>query len=272
LTVPERDDFSKKIAATLSSVLDRWLICSQWAGRWGASSAANVAGYAKALHEDSLACAKLDSLEGVHKVLSDRFEAFVKELETDATSFVAALAASSRERVSIYRTALWVWHRLDDTRWQMSEIPLRIGRAKGSLDVDHAVSYAQWGRKLLAGLPTGAESQAEALGLVNMLGNCSLLAKSFNISKSDKTLRSFMEQVHEFKEGKVDLASWAQTLQLENPMLDGTKDNTDQLGNPIPPGTPATSDEIVEAIKRRDAAIRAELVEFVKGTKTRMDL
>ena len=94
----------------------------------------------------------------------------------------------------------------------MSEIPLRSGKGKRSLDVDHTVAYAQWDTKVSLGLPTGIETKDEALALVNMLGNCSLLEKSFNISKSDKTLRSFMEEVHEFKEGKVDLASWALAL------------------------------------------------------------
>jgi len=257
LTVPKRDDFDKKLRATLSSVLDRWLICSQWAGRWAGSSAPIIAGYAKGLHEEFLTCAKLDDLESVHKVLSDRFQAFVKDLDTDAINFVNTLAASSRERVSIYRTALWIWHRLDSKRWEMSCIPLRVGKSKGSPDVDHTVAYALWDAKLTAGLPTGIEDRADALSLVNTIGNCSLLEKTFNISKSDKTLRSFMEQVHEFKEGKVELSSWAQALGLEDSMLDADA---------------AATDAIVQAIQTRDKAIRTELVEFVKGTKTRVDL
>ena len=104
--------------------------------------------------------------------------------------------------------------------------------------------------------PRGKD-RADALPLVNMLGNCSLLEKTFNISKSDKTLRAFMEQVHEFKEGKVSLSSWAEALGLEGSMLDAAA---------------AATDTIVQAIETRDKAIRAELVEFVKGTKTRVDL
>lgn len=257
LTVPQQDDFDKKVKETLSSVLDRWLICSQWAGRWAASSAPIISGYAKALHVDYIACMKLNALEDVHKVLSGRFEAFVNELEIDAANSIGTLAASSRERVSIYRTALWVWHRLDANRWEMSCIPLRVGKSKASLDVDHAVAYALWETKLAAGLPTGIEDQGDALSLVNTLGNCSLLEKTFNISKSKQTLRSFMEQVHEFKEGKVALSSWAQALGLEDSMLDAVV---------------AATDAIVQAIHRRDRAIRTELVEFVKGTKTRVDL
>lgn len=257
LTVPERDDFEKKLNATLSSVIDRWLICSQWAGRWSGSSAPIIAGYARGLHEDSLVCLKLNALDDVHKVLSERFGAFVKELETDAANSIITLAAISRERVSVYRTALWVWHRLEPKRWEMSCIPLRIGKVKASLDVDHAVAYALWEAKLAAGLPTGIEDRADALPLVNLLGNCSLLEKTFNISKSAKTLRSFMVQVHEIKEGKVDLTSWARALGLEGALLDAEA---------------ATGDAVVQAIQTRDKAIRAELVEFVKGTRTRVDI
>jgi hypothetical protein len=196
-------------------------------------------------------------LEDVHKVLSDRFQAFVKELEPDAANGVSSLTAPSRERVSVYRTPLWIWHRLDAKRWEMSCIPLQVGRGKASLDVDHTVAYALWDRRLNAGLPKGIEDRADALRVVNRLGNCSLLAKTFNISKSDKTLRSFMEQVHEFKEGNVMLSSWALALGLDDSMLD--------------PAAAAT-DAVVEAIEARDQTMRADLVEFVKGTKTRVDL
>ena len=257
LSVPQCDAFEKKLRDTLASVLDRWLICSQWAGRWSGSATTVFAGYAKALYEDFLVCEKLNSLDEVHRTLADRFQAFVKELEIDASNYVSTLAASSREYVSVYRTALWVWHRLDAKRWKMSCIPLRVGKGKPSLDVDHVVAYALWDNKLATGLPTGFADRADAQPLVNMLGNCSLLEKSFNISKSDKTLRSFMEQVHEVREGKVALADWAQALGIDGCMLDASA---------------ATPDSIAQAILARDNAIRDDLVGFVKGTKTRIDI
>lgn len=257
MTVTQKDDFNKRCIATLDAMLDRWLICSQWAGRWGGSSAAVIAGYAKALHEDFATCTTLGALEEVHKALGDRLQGFVKDLETDAANFVTTLAAGSRERVSVYRTALWIWHRLDGNRWAMSSIPLRVGKSKPGLDVDHAVAYALWDGKLAAGLPQGVDDRNEALPLVNLLGNCSLLEKSFNISKSDKPLRSFMEQVHEIKEGKVLLSDWAQALGLPDAMLDAVA---------------AEPDAILTAIQERDKAIRADLTEFVKGTKVRVDV
>lgn len=257
LSVPQRDDFDKKLTSTLSAVLDRWLICSQWAGRWAGASAPVIAGYGKGLNEDFVSCERLAVLEGVHKLLTERFNTLVKDLETDAANFAGTLAANSRERVSLYRTALWIWHRLGDERWRMSSIPLRVGKKKPSLEVDHTVAHSLWEAKLANGLPTGIEERAEALTLINVLGNCSLLEKTFNISKSNKSLRSFMEQVHEFKEGKVALSSWAQALEIGDSMLDAEG---------------ATNDAIAQAIDKRDKIIRAELVEFIRGTKIRADL
>ena len=82
-----------------------------------------------------------------------------------------------------------------------------------------------------------------------------------------------MEQVHEFKEGKVALLSWASALRVENgPMLDGTMADDEQSQSILPVGTAASNDGIVQAIRKRDTTIRDELVEFVKGAKLRMDL
>jgi len=50
--------------------------------------------------------------------------------------------------------------------------------------------------------PDEFNSRWEAFAFVNLLGNCSLLDKSFNISKSDQPMWSFLQEVHEFKEGK----------------------------------------------------------------------
>ena len=139
----------------------------------------------------------------------------------------------------------------------MSCVPLRIGKSKPSLDVDHAVAYALWDTKLATVLPTGFADRAEAQSLVYMLGKWSLLDKTFNICKSDKSLRSFMGQVHEFQQGIIDLSSWEQALGLDDSMAD--------------PVTP-TTDLIVKAMQDRDKAIRTELIEFIKGTRIRKDI
>ncbi len=254
----QKDDFHKKRTATLASHLDRWLICSQWAGRWSVSLSLAVAAYAKNLHEDLLANTKASAHEDVHSVLANRFAVLVRDLETDAITYVNTVNASSRERVYLYRNLLWVWHRLEAQRWKMSQIQLRVGKGRKPVaEVDHSVAFALWERKLTTGMPNGFTDHGEAVAIVNALGNCSLLEKTFNISKSDKTFKSFLEQIHEFKERKNTVVEWAKALALPDDMLD-------------PEG--ATADTIATCIEERGKVIRADVAKFVRGESPRIDL
>ena len=104
--------------------------------------------------------------------------------------------------------------------------------------------------------PDYFESRYDAIAFINLLGNCSLLDKSFNISKSDKSMRHFLEQVHEFKDGKVLMADWEAARAL-TPTLT------------LPDGS--TFADIKTAIQTRDALIRKDLIEFIGGQKHRVD-
>ena len=139
----------------------------------------------------------------------------------------------------------------------MSQIPLRIGKSKKTHpDVDHTVAHSMW-EKFVNEWADEPEALEQALPIVNRLGNCSLLEKTFNISKSDKTLKSFMEEVHEFKEGKIVLTNWAKALEIPDIMLEPTDDEVES---------------IIKAIDTRDKSIRADVVKFIKGECGRVDL
>jgi len=254
----QRDDFTKKCAGTLAKYIDRWLICSQWAGRWARASQIIVAGYAKQLAEDFVSLSQTTSVDAAHKILESRLYTMVTELESDATAYVNGLVAASRERVSVYRTALWVWHRLEEKRWKVSQVPLRYKRNKKvSLDVDHTVSHALWESKVKKTLPTGDQNVNEALAIINQIGNCILLEKGFNISKGKQPAKDFLDEIHEFKEGKLDFEEWCSGLGVTKEMLQA---------NQFP------VDAVVAAIMARDMAVRDELIEFVKGQKARVDV
>ena len=62
--------------------------------------------------------------------------------------------------------------------------------------------------------PKDEEEAQELLQEINRLGNCSLLEKTFNISKSAKTLRTFLADVHEFKSATLKIDDWATALGL----------------------------------------------------------
>ena len=134
----------------------------------------------------------------------------------------------------------------------MPNTPALVGEGMSALAVNETVTEDE--KDLIA--PDDFESRHEAIAFINLLGNCSLLDKSFNISKSDEPMRHFLEQVHEFKDGKVVMAAWEAALSL-NPIL-------------TLPDSSAFA-EIKKAIQTRDALIRKDLIEFIGGQKHRVD-
>jgi hypothetical protein len=253
-----RHGFDRRVSEALAKYADRWLVCSQWAGRWESGSADPIAGYARRLFNCYTEIHKLTDPDTVTAELAAFLESEVKALEVDAEQGLQAFQVSRRELVRGYYVPLWIWHRLDDDRWKCSKIQLRAkGKKKLNLEVDHSVSYSLWERRLADGLPSGMKDKEEALEVVNSMGNCSLLEKNFNISKSDDTLKRFIEQVQEIKVKNPDIDTWMKALSLTPPVLD-----------PIA----ASLDDVVKAIRERNNVMRADLIHFIKGTKARLDV
>src|SRR5208283_5383548 len=96
-------------------------------------------------------------------------------------------------------------------------VQLRLGKSKPTIEVDHIVSYAFWEKKIAN---AENESDDDAIALVNRLGNCALLEKNFNISKSDRGLKSFLAQIHEVIQKKIRIDAWCAALEIPQPMLD----------------------------------------------------
>jgi hypothetical protein len=269
LTELAADSFTKKIRASLASNIDRWILCSQWAGRWSQSSETTVAAYVKDLHEKAKEVAALPDPDAAVKILDEHLKALVDGLSKDAIGYVAtAFSSVRRDRVSSYRNMLWIWHRLDDTRWKLSQVQLRIGKKAAAWDVDHTVAFSLWEDMIKAGLPAVSQDQEDALALVNRLGNCVLLEKNFNISKSKDAAKSFLSKVHEFKTGKITLHEWGAALRVPEEMLDPLTvsgvHNGDEKFSPV--------DIIAKVIGNRDAEMREELADFVRGKKVRCDI
>jgi hypothetical protein len=251
----DRDAFLKRTAEGFRKYADRWLLCSQWAGRWAVASAETIAGFSKRLADCAKKVAETKDAQKVTSTMDEFLEGEVKALEADASTWVQTVQVSRRELVRGYFSALWVWHRIDGPRWKKSKIQLRIGKKRPSLDVDHSIAHALWQKKVEATVPV--EKRGEVLPVVNRLGNCSLLEKSFNISKNDRTLRSFLDEVHEFKGNPAFQAEWSAAMGFGDCFLDPTA---------------ASCDDLAAAIGARDKTIRDELIEFVTGKRARVDL
>lgn len=252
-----RDDFDKRCHDSFASYIDRWIMCSQWAGTWSESSTTTVEAYAKSLTELSRSVEKCDDPLQAHQEWDQCFGKFVENLAAAATNYVATVSAPSRERVAIYRNLLWVWDRLESDRWEKSQVQLRVGKSKATSEVDHVVSFALWKTKVQSRLPKDITDEDEAAALANKLGNCALLEKNFNISKSDKPLKSFLSQIHEVRENKIRVDAWCAALAIPQPLLDPTA---------------AGVDDISEAIENRDKELKTDLADFVRGAKVRVDV
>ena len=78
----------------------------------------------------------------------------------------------------------------------------------------------------------------------------------FNISKSDEPMRKFLQEVHEFKEGGIQINDWEAALSLSATLT-------------APEGS--TLADIKKDVQTRDALIRKELLDFIAGNKDRVD-
>lgn len=270
----ERDSIEKQLKRLAAQFLDRWIFGSQCANVWGDGAVLNFQNFATELNAIFFKL-KTTQVAALVATVDDSINQMMARVLPKAVEQINNVFVRDRRRVHAYHPFLWVWHRLEDNRWKNSSIQMRTGRKRTSkLEVDHTVADAWWSRlieqqiKIKQGTFVGSdeekalitpddfESRYEAFAFINMLGNCSLLDKSFNISKSDAPMRHFLQQVHEFKDGKVLMEDWEAALSL-CPTL-------------TLPGD-ATIADIKQAIHTRDALIRKDLVEFIGGQKHRVD-
>jgi hypothetical protein len=272
--VVERDSLEKKLNLRAAQFLDRWVFGSQWANVWGDGAVINFQNFATDLHSFHLKLIGSDA-SSLIDVVDGGISQLMERVVARATERVNSIAVTDRKRVYFYYPMLWVWHRLDEARWKYSSIPMRTGRKRVTkLEVDHTVADAWWERlvnkeieaKLAAFTgpeeekikvaPDDFESRFDAFSFINVLGNCSLLDKSFNISKSDRPMWIFLQQVHEFVEGKIHRNEWEAALSLSETLTS-------------PDGS--SMKDIKEAVQVRDALIRKDLTDFIAGTRPRVD-
>jgi hypothetical protein len=257
LTELARDSWEKKLAFEVGPLSDRWLIGSQWAGYWGFASFQKVGEIAARLNalmtETDLLADQVKVAEGFTAILAG----LVADTTVEAGGYIDRLSVDDRSQVSKYQSALWLWHRMDETRWAMSRIPLRLGKKSPRWDVDHLVAVKLWEKLTPPPADDGDENPEDAGDRMNDIGNCLLLETAFNISKSAKTLAEWLGEVHEFKEGSLTVSDWAAALSLPA-----------ELVNPVG----CTKAELDTAVDHRAALIRSELKEFIAGKRLRADV
>jgi hypothetical protein len=260
-SVTRSDSFDKALDALFRRYCDRWILLSQWSGRWGRSTDKVFGDYAKALALTWKQVLTLESAEEVIAVLDTCMANWLEALVPDASKFIDELEVQGRGRVHDYYLPLWLWHRIDGQRWSASRITLRTSKSGGlSYDVDHVVAVGLW-----SGLPVGEPQQADGDtqaeptdAALHALGNCCLLEKSFNISKSAQSLSGFLGKVHEFSNGSKHIDAWTQELLGPHKIL------------AAPDGM--TTHAITSVIETRTDAMRTELKEYIANQRQRVDM
>jgi hypothetical protein len=194
-------------------------------------------------------------------VLAARMAAWLTSLQPEAEKYITNLEVQSRDAVRQYYLPLWVWHRIDSERWKFSAIPLRESkRGKNPApEVDHLVAVKLWEQFNTPNEDDDGSDAVDASMIINALGNCSLLEKSFNIAKGATSLSSFLERVHEFKTKTHSIADWCKALDVPDSLL-------------APSGTSEPAKTTSAAIKERTARMKKELNEYVAGTRQRADI
>ncbi len=128
--------------------------------------------------------------------------------------------ARNRREVTRYRQFLRAWHQISPERRKASH-PFHVDPATGRqerLEVDHVVSVALF-KELVAEWPPTEEIDTEAI--VNSLGNCWLLTKGHNISKSKSCILDHLKKFDSESGSRVRSTDFLAALQI-----------CDELANP----------------------------------------
>jgi len=256
LNVVDGDSYSKQCDSLLKTRADRWLLCSQWAGRWGSSNDQSFAQYVSDLSKAWQNVEKSEDLQFVLSTIAGTIDDWLRKLAPDASEYIRTLEVDQRQFVNAYYAPIWIWLRLDDKRWQMASIPLRTGsRQSPFLHVDHIVPVKIW-EAMVPRSQLSDTQYGSLFSTAHAIGNCLLLESSFNISKGKDELETFLNKVHEFRFGQVDVDQWSDALAIP-----------DELRRP----TGHSIESVVKTVTVRRDAIKSELLEYVEGRKERKD-
>lgn len=275
LNVAEKHNLRSETDTVFGQFLDRWILSTEWAGTWGdISHFQEFASFLWSIREDYLTCTDTTSL--VAK-LEKSCNNLLNQVTNQSIQSIEVINEKATNRVYRYHSLLWVWHRLSKDRWEYSKIPIQETKKKTTkLEVDHTVSSSYWENGINSlddnmidntlkelskqGITFDAADyigfREQIITSINSIGNCSLLKKSFNISKSANTMHSFLIQINEFQDS-IYLAAWCQSLLLGKVLIE--------------PDT-ATVVDVLVSIGIRENGIKEELKRFVRGELTRQDI
>lgn len=225
-TFVEREALAREVRETCDALGARWLLMSAWARRQD-----DRPSLAKQVEDLGKLWSEMVALPDAAAIAHWRglMDGWLDASKASAIRFIDEVQAHSRGAVRRYHGLLWAWHRLDPDRVKHAGLVLKLTtKEKTEIDVDHVVSYDYWKSKLAPGLGPDVDLDSLSDG-PNALGNCLLLEKNFNISKSAKPLSVLLDSVHEFKKAPQVRETWEDAMALEDELLDARDFSVEQI-------------------------------------------
>lgn len=236
----------------------RWLFCATWSGYWSSASADQIRARFAQLHTDLFA-----HNAPVTELIGRTQAVLLNNVAQDAQTVVENFSVSKPNQVARYYPLLTIWSRMSETRLAPHDFVLRVTDIRRTLktEVDHIVSKSKWDGWINR-LELTEDQRGELVDSINQIGNCMLLEKNFNISKSDQTLSEWLDRLDRFTEDRFRegfLQSLGVTEGLANP--DNVADQID-----------ARCREIQTLINDRTKLMRQELIDYIQGHRNLVDL
>jgi hypothetical protein len=252
----EKDIFDKKYETLLEDSIDRWFFLSQWAGTWSQGGETEYSRKSlKPLNDLSALLSNIRDADQAVDAIRGVLDSWIENFKVDAKNLIDTLNANSRASVRQYYGPLWIWNRLSTRRWEIAKIPLReVQRRRTKAteeDVDHIVWVKLWQNEVIGQLAVDEESR-----ILNSIGNCCLLEKTFNISKSSDPAYDFFSRVHEFRDDPNKFVELVKTFRLPGSLLRPRQRDKRRLAL---------------LITLREQKIKDELKDYIDGKLKRID-
>lgn len=235
-------NFDSLSNAWIEPRVDRLIFAGQWGNSFG--------NYVLSLYRIYSELLSVYDYEEAYKKLANWFDETLNISIKQAKNNIANLNKSTRAGVKAYTTHLWCWQRLESSRKLISDKLAQAygGFSIGEPNVDHCVAHNFWENFIANTYPVGSDIFNEKLSQINQLGNCNILSKSINCSKSDYTMEKLFALLS-FGSSEADKLAIPQ-----------------EMFAPDAPGL--TPDAILGKMEERTRRIKADLNDFLDGKIT----
>lgn len=241
-TGQNRDILLSNADLQLENQAESWMIFSQWAGKWAQRTDDTVEAYMRSL----ATCWQQGNIlqqDAYHELMIQTLASWLTGLKDEALRYIDKLEVDDRARVSTYRVAINLWQREDTKRAAASKVVLCAlsTRRQPDIEVDHIVPWSRWEQM------TRDNKFEDARIVGNSIGNCSLLTKTFNVTKNAKSLDEWLQNLKPIT--NFDSDQWKRDMWIPKGMADLDADSK--------------VNSLVRLIKLREKKIKEDLKNII---------